>query len=98
MKTLIQAVDFTAQPELTDLIEEKLNKLDRFSDRVMEARVTLRVDKSDTRENKVCEIKLAIPGNDLFVKKQADSFEKALGEAVPALQRQLVEWKNKINE
>ncbi len=66
-----------------------------FSDRIIESRVLLKLDKSDTKENKISEIKLIIPGNDLFASKQAKSFEEATTKAVEALRRQIEEWKTK---
>jgi len=39
---------------------------------------------------------LKIPGNDLFAKKQSDSFEESTDIAVEALRRQLKKHKEKI--
>lgn len=95
MKTIIQTPDFKADEKLLTFVNEKLEKLERFSDRILESRVTLKLDKSDDRENKICEIKLVIPGNDLFVTKQAKSFEEATADAVDALKHQIASWKEK---
>jgi ribosomal subunit interface protein len=95
MKTIIQSPDFKAQQDLIDFVNEKVEKLTLFSDRIIESRVLLKLDKSDTKENKISEIKLVIPGNDLFASKQAKSFEEATTKAVDALRRQIEEWKTK---
>lgn len=95
MKILIQAPDFKAQPELIEFVNDKIQKLELFSDRIIEARVLLKLDKSDNRENKVSEIKLVIPGNDLFASKQAKTFEEATVKTVDALKKQIEEWKKK---
>jgi putative sigma-54 modulation protein len=95
MKTIIQSPDFKAQPELIDFVNEKVEKLALFSDRIIESRVLLKLDKSDSKENKISEIKLIIPGNDLFASKQAKSFEEATAKAVDALRKQIEEWKKK---
>ncbi|HYG20785.1 MAG TPA: HPF/RaiA family ribosome-associated protein [Ohtaekwangia sp.] len=95
MKILVQSPDFKAQPELIDFVNEKLQKLELFTDRIIEARVLLKLDKSDSRENKVSEVKLVIPGNDLFASKQAKTFEEATVKTVDALKKQIEEWKKK---
>ena len=56
----------------------------------MEAQVVLKIDKSDTQSNKLCEILLAIPGNDLFASKQCPSFEEAILKTIEALKQQLL--------
>ena len=53
----------------------------------------LRLDKGDSHENKVAEIKLLVPGNDLFAKRQCKTFEEATDLAVEALRRQLKKQK-----
>lgn len=93
MKIIIQTPDFKAQPELTDFVNEKVEKLSLFSDRIIESRVLLKVDKSENKENKVSEIRVVIPGNDLFASKQAKSFEEATAKAVDALKKQIEDWK-----
>lgn len=89
MKILIQAPDLKPQQELIDFINEKINKLERFTDEVLESRVLLKVDKSDNRENKICEIRLVVKGHDLFASRQSKSFEEATIEAVEALRNQI---------
>lgn len=93
MKIIIQTPDFKAQPELTDFVNEKVEKLSLFSDRIIESRVLLKIDKSENKENKVSEIRVVIPGNDLFASKQAKSFEEATAKAVDALKKQIEDWK-----
>lgn len=95
MKILIQAPDIKLQQELSDFIEEKVNKLERFTDDILESRVLLKVDKSDNRENKICEIRLVVRGHDLFASRQSKSFEEAAIEAVEALRKQIESRKDK---
>ena len=95
MKIIIQTPDFKAQPELMDYVNEKVEKLGQFSDRILESRVLLKLDRSDTKDNKISEIKLVIPGNDLFASKQGKSFEEATAKAVEALRSQIEDWKKR---
>jgi putative sigma-54 modulation protein len=47
------------------------------------------------KENKVTEIKLLVPGKDLFAKRQCKSFEEATDDAVEALRRQIRKQRDK---
>jgi putative sigma-54 modulation protein len=96
MKINIQGVGVSPRQELQEMINDKLNKLDRLSDRITEARVTLRVEKAETHDNKVMEVRLGLPGNDIFVKKQGDSFEELVQKTTDVLARELKEWKEKV--
>lgn len=94
MKITIQTPDFKADQALLDFVEEKVSKLSKFLESIHGATVTLELDKSDTRDNKRCDIKLQIPGNDLFASRQCKSFEEATAKAVDALKSQISTRKN----
>lgn len=96
MKIDIQSRDFTAKEDLLAFVTEKVEKLGRFYNDIISSEVLLAVDKSDTNDNKICEIRLVISGNDLFAKAQCKSFEEATGDVTDALQRQIEKHKNKI--
>lgn len=96
MKISIQAIDCTPRQELLDLIDEKLTKLDHFTNQILECKVVLRVEKSEKRDNKVIEVRALVKGNDLFVKKQSESFEEGIQKVYDVLQREVKEWKEKI--
>lgn len=95
MKINIQSFSFNASEKLINFAEDKISKLSQYSGRVMEAQVTLKAVRSATRDNRICEIKLAIPGNDLFASKQCNSFEEAILKSSEALKQQLLTWKEK---
>ena len=92
----VEAVHFTADGKLIDFIEDKVGKLNTFFDHIVNTDVTLKVDKKESHDNKVVEIKMQVPGKDLFAKKQSDSFEGATDEAVEALRRQVKKYKEKL--
>jgi putative sigma-54 modulation protein len=89
MKINLQSLKFTAKPELITFVEEKVSKLSRFDDKIISADVTLSVDSANVPDNKICEIRLVVPGNDNFVKKSAPSFEEAIASCVAILQKVL---------
>jgi len=96
MDIRIQSVRFDAAEKLEQFIHQKVGKLDLFYDGIISAEVILRLDKSETLENKVAELSLDIPGNNVFAKKQSKSFEEAVDLACEALRKQLVKRKEKI--
>lgn len=95
MQIIIQSIHFTARPELDAHVTDKVNSLERFYDKIESANVILKVEKHDTEGDKLCEIRLAVPGNDLFVKKYGDSFEEAVNKVVDVLEDQIAKLKGK---
>lgn len=89
----IQTLDFTAKKELNDFIHEKVSALSRIKEDIISAEVSLKLDKSATDDNKICDIRLVIPGNDLFAKRNAHSFEEAIKEVITALEKQIIKKK-----
>jgi putative sigma-54 modulation protein len=97
MDVKVQSVHFKVDQKLVDFCEKRLGKLDLFFDGVIGAEVMLKLEKDDDRENKVSEIRLIVPANDnLFVKKQAKTFEEAVDLSVDALKKQIEKYKTKI--
>lgn len=95
MKLHMQSVHFDADVKLTDFIQKKADKLETFYDRIIDGEVIMRLEPDEHKANKIIEIKLNIPGEQLFAEKKAASFEAATDEAVEALRRQLKKYKEK---
>ncbi|MBV6643876.1 MAG: ribosome-associated translation inhibitor RaiA [Cyclobacteriaceae bacterium] len=95
MKLQMHSIHFDADRKLVDFIQKRANKLETFYDRIIDGEVFMRLENGDSRENKIIEIKLNIPGNQLFAKEKCKSFEAAADEAVEALRRQLKKFKEK---
>ncbi len=97
MKLQTNAVHFDADPKLIDFIQKKASKLETMYDRIIDGEVFLKLENGEATGNKVVEIKLNLPGNQLFAKEQADSFEAAADLAVGALKKQLRKHKEKTS-
>ncbi len=95
MKVMVQSVNFNADKDLVSFVNEKLDYLERFYDRVVDAEVFLKVQKTSEKENKITEIKMNIPGSELMVKKQSKTFEEGVVLCVDSLKRQLLKSKEK---
>ncbi len=94
MKLQIHSIHFDADQKLIDFIQKKLDKLETFYDRIVDGEVFLRLNNTGV-ENKTVEIKLNVPGDQLFAKEEAKSFEEATDQATEALRRQLRKTKVK---
>jgi putative sigma-54 modulation protein len=92
----VNTVHFTADQKLVNFIRGKVDKLGMMSNQIIASEVYLRLDKNDEKENKIAEVKLLLPGGELFAKKQCKSFEEAADNAVDALKRQIEKYKAKV--
>ncbi len=95
MKVQVQSLHFDADDKLIDFIQSKLDKLDTFYDRTIDAEVILRLNNEGV-QNKTVEIKLNVPGEQLFATKTNGSFEAATDHCTEALRRQIKKHKEKI--
>ncbi|MEJ7829099.1 MAG: ribosome-associated translation inhibitor RaiA [Segetibacter sp.] len=96
MNIKIKTLGFIAKHELTDFVNEKVKKFAHLYDKIINCEVCFSVDKSDTKENKICDIRLVIPGNDLLATAQCKTFEEATAQAVEGLERQIEKRKTKL--
>jgi putative sigma-54 modulation protein len=96
MDIQVHSLHFTADKKLVDFINEKVGKLELFFDNIIATEVFLRLDKSQDGDNKIAEVKMLIPGKELFAKKQCKSFEEAVDLSVEALRKQVNKHKEKI--
>ena len=94
MKLQIHSIHFDADKKLIVSIEKKMDKLGKFYSRVVDSEVILKLDNS-TIENKIVEIKLNIPGSQLFSKEKSRAFEEGLDLALESIKRQLKKHKEK---
>lgn len=98
MKVNITSVKFKTDRRLEDFINSKVEKLSGVYEGIIGSDVTLRLENSETQDNKVAEIRLQIRGNDLFARKQSTTFEEATDTAVDALRKQLDKHKDKLRK
>ena len=96
MKLQMHSIHFDADQKLINFIQKKADKLDTYYDQIIDGEVFMRLDKNNKSENKIVELKLNVPGKQLFAKNQIDSFEAAADEAVEGLRRQIKKHKEKV--
>jgi ribosome-associated translation inhibitor RaiA len=94
-KIVIQSVQFKASRRLEEFVKEKVLKLFEQDPSVIRADVTLFEGASGNPKNQFCEIQLSVPGENHFVKKNSENYEKSVLEAVKTLQKVLRRHKTK---
>lgn len=94
MDIIIQSLGFKAGEELESYVREKLDKL-KPSDHIIRANVTLFLGPDRATPNTYCEIRLEVPGPDLFVKESAAEFEQSIDSTINKLQTLLRKAKEK---
>jgi len=95
MEIQIQSIHFKADRKLTGFINEKVEKLNQFFEGIISSEIFLRLDKADNSANKVAEIKIHVPGNEFYVKRQCKTFEESVDTCVQALTKQVKKYKEK---
>lgn len=90
------SINFEASEQLKSFIQQRLNKLETFYDRILDGEVFIKDNSSQSgTNNKEVEVRLFVPGTTLFSQENADSFEAATDAAVDAMRRQLKKLKDK---
>lgn len=96
MNIIIQSVNFKASSALETFVREKISKLFNHCDNIIRADVVLRRKENGNLKNKLCLIRLIIPGYDHFVKVGSDVYEKSILQAVATLQKILRRNKTRL--
>ncbi|MGB7396007.1 MAG: ribosome-associated translation inhibitor RaiA [Pricia sp.] len=96
MQVNAQSVNFNADGKLIDFLQNRMDKLETFYDKIINSDVYLKVQNTSSKENKIVEIKLNVPGDKFMVKKQCKSFEEAVDAACSSLERKLIKRKEKL--
>jgi putative sigma-54 modulation protein len=95
MEITIESPHFKASSELIDYVNGKAGKLVQINERLILCEVFLKLDKSSTDTNKVCEMKVLGPQIEIFASEQSTTFEEAVTETIHALEKQLRKQKTK---
>jgi len=96
MQVKVHSIQFSADQKLVDFINQKVNKLNLFFGNIVDSEVFLKIITPNANNNKLVEIKINVPGKELFAKKKSKSFEEAIDDAVDALRIQITKHKEKL--
>ncbi|HNQ00236.1 MAG TPA: HPF/RaiA family ribosome-associated protein, partial [Bacteroidia bacterium] len=74
MKIRVQSIHFDADSKLLQFVQDKVDKLLQFYDHIIGGEVFLKIDKASDNKNKIVQIKIQVPGNDILAKEQCRTF------------------------
>lgn len=97
MTVNIHNVGFSADGKLKEFISEKVSKLSRFYNRIVDTDVYLKLENSGKVKDKVVEITVSVPNKKLVCKSEDKVFEVAVDSCVTSLERQLKKYKSKLS-
>ncbi len=86
MDIRLETPNFSPSEALQAFVNEKVGKLFSKNSDIVHADVTLTKEGNGSTELQICEIRLSVPGNDHFVKKESPAFEQSILEAVDTMQ------------
>lgn len=90
MNVNIQTVHFDADGKLIEYINLKLQKLNLFSDRIIQVKVFLKLDNVvHAIKDKIAEIRVHVPRHNFFVKSTSKSFEESFDVALDSMITQI---------
>lgn len=81
-----------------EVINEKLAKLETFYDRIERADVHIKQDDGQVANGYTVQVRLAVPGPDLFAENTDQSIKRAIADVAEALRRQIKKHKEKNDE
>lgn len=93
MEIKVQSIKFNADQKLLDFIDKKLGKLNKFDDGIIRTEVNLSLLAD--HDNKNVKVMVFVPGNEIVVERNADTFENAVVECAGILKDLLVSEKEK---
>ena len=99
MNVQIQTVHFDADSKLLEHVNQKIEKLKTFHDRIVNVEVYLILDNvAHNIKDKIAEIKVYVPKHSYFVKHSSKSFEESFDLAFSSMVNQLKRQKERSNE
>jgi putative sigma-54 modulation protein len=96
MNVQIQTVHFDADSKLLDHVNEKIEKLKTFHDRIIGIEVYLVLDNVNHKiKDKIAEIKVYVPKHSYFVKHTSKGFEESFDLALHSMINQIKRQKER---
>jgi len=96
MDKTIEPVNFSASKELIDNMDQMFDKLDRYNDQIVKADIYLKSLRETPEKAKKVEVRIFLPGKDVFVEYEAESFKTAAQKNIDRLKVILGKEKDKL--
>ena len=93
MEIKLKALKFEASEQLAAFVDKKVSRLARFcEDLTDQVEVSL---EDHLKQGKQAKIQIHVPGEELIIEREADTFENAITEAVDAMKEKIVRAKER---
>jgi len=93
MKKTIEPVNLEASDELIEFVNDIFDELPKYYNRITSADIYLKMHSEKSGIEKEVEVKVFLPGREVFASAKADGFEEASNKVFSKLKRQLVDAK-----
>ena len=97
MNIKIQSIHFDADKKLLDFITKKLEKLEQFSGKIIDASVYLKINNHKDKANKHVEIKLNTSNGSIYNEAASSTFEAASEKLTETLKMQIKKRKEQLS-
>ncbi|MDZ4708390.1 MAG: ribosome-associated translation inhibitor RaiA [Saprospiraceae bacterium] len=98
MKIMTESIHFTADQKLLQLIEKKLQKLERLYERIIDIHVILKLENHQSIKDKIVEIFIHVPGGNLFARESSKHFETSVELALASIKKQTMRFKDRLKK
>jgi putative sigma-54 modulation protein len=98
MNYIIQSPNKEVSLEREEVIKEKFRRFEKLMPGMLRCDIVLRIEKNGEQNSFIVEGKIMVPGNDLFAKEQAASYEIAAEMVCIDLENQIRKQKEKKNK
>lgn len=97
MDTIFEFVNIDKSQTLEAYTQKKLDKLENKYDWIIRANIYIKQDENQKPNGYISEIRLSVPGPEIFAQSNEDSFEASVAETVRDLERQCSKRKAKMS-
>lgn len=98
MNINIQSIHFDADKKLLNFITKKLEKLEQFTDRIIDMSVFLKLNNHKDKSNKTVEVKLNVSNTIIYSEATSSTFEAATEKVLETLKQQIKKRKEQLSE
>lgn len=98
MNITVEPVDFNISQDLNDHMREMFNKLSKYNDQIVGIDLYLKSNATEDNGDKTVEAKVFLPGNDIFVSGQGDSFVSAGQDCYDVAKKLVTKAKEKVKD
>lgn len=96
MEAIFEFVQIDKSETLESFTHKKLDKLENKYNWIVRANVFFKRDENQKPNGYICEIRLSVPGPEIFAQSNEDSYEAAVAQTVKDLERQCSKRKAKM--